>query len=206
MTKLSLLNQRYLSALYFSALLSLFQLPMHAYPEFQSFIEQKSGRSVDCAVCHSNSNGPVGSNHGQIASLSPKDLEALNSARMALEPGMLKKDNPVLNRLGNSIMKKLGKKKLLEYRKEPEKLADALKDSDLDQDGISDGQEYLDGSDPLNKMHGDPWKLFCVNLDRNKTHLLLAALACFLLDWGFVKLIRGFALTSKARKSGIQVK
>ena len=177
---------------------------VQAYPEYQAFIEKKSGRSVDCAVCHTNSNGPSGTRPGQIGALSEKDMEKLNTARGAIEPGMLKEDNPILNKFGNSIMRTVGKKKFLEYRQDPEKLAEALGKSDLDDDGIPDSQEYLDGTDPLNKLHGDPWKLFLVNLNRYKSHLLLAAVACFLLDWGFMHLIRGFALSSKARKAGLQ--
>lgn len=176
---------------------------VQAYPEYQSFIEKKSGRSVDCAVCHTNSNGPSGSSPGQIGALSEKEMEALNSARGALEPGMLKVDNPILNKFGNSIIRTVGKKKFLEFRQDPEKLAEALGKSDLDEDGVPDAEEYLDGTYPLNKLHGDPWKLFLVNLNRYKTHLALAAVACFLLDWGFMHLIRGFALTSKARKAGL---
>ena len=190
------------TAILLSALLSL-PLASEAYPEYQTFIEKNSGRSVNCAVCHTNGSGPVGNRQGQIGALSQKEMETLNKARSALNPGDLKVDSPILNRFGNSIIKTIGKKKFLEFRNDPVKLADALgSKGDLDEDGIPDAQEYLDGTDPLNKLHGDPWKLFCTNLDRFKFHLLLAAVACILLDWGFAHLIRGFALKSKARKLG----
>lgn len=170
-----------------------------AYPEYQSFIEKHSGKSVNCAVCHANGNGPVGKEEGQIGSLSEKDMQVLNSARAAIEPGMLKEDSPILNRFGNSIIRAIGKKKFVELRSDPIKLADALGNkSDLDEDGIPDSQEFLDGTDPLNKLHGDPLKLLCINFDRYKFHLALAALAVFLLDWGFVHLIRGFYLRGKS--------
>lgn len=172
-----------------------------AYPDYQQFVEKHSGKTVNCALCHTNANGPVGKEEGQIGSLSQKDLQALNSARASLEPGMLKEDSPILNRFGNSIIKTLGKRKFVELRSDPAKLAEALdKKSDLDEDGIADAQEYLDGTDPLNKYHGDPFKLFCVNFDRYKIHLALAALAVFLLDWGFAHLITGFYRKSKANK------
>lgn len=172
-----------------------------AYPEYQSFVEKHSHKSVDCAMCHLNSNGPIGKEPGQIGSLSPKQFEALNAARVAIDPEMLKADSPILNRFGNSIIKTIGKKKFVQFRNDPEKLAEALgKKSDLDEDGIPDSVEYLDGTDPLNKFHGEPWKLFCVNLDRYKYHLALAALAVFFLDWGFAHLIKGFHLSSKIDK------
>ncbi|MBX9688274.1 MAG: hypothetical protein K2X27_16315 [Candidatus Obscuribacterales bacterium] len=173
------------------------------YPEYQAFIEKRSGKTVDCAVCHVNANGPVGRESGQIGSLSQKQLAQLNAARAAIEPEMLKEDNPILNRLGNSIIRTIGKKKFLEHRQDPEKLAELLGNkSDLDNDGIPDSQEYLDGTDALNSSHGEPFKLFLVNLNRYKYHLALAALAVFILDWGFAHLIQGFYLQSKMGKAG----
>lgn len=176
--------------------------PASAYPEYQQFVETHSGKSVNCALCHTNGNGPIGKDEGQVGSLNEKDMQALNAARGAIDPQMLKEDSPILNRFGNSIIRTLGKKKFLELRTDPEKLAEALdKKSDLDEDGIPDAQEYLDGTDPTNKYHGDPLKLFLVNIDRNKTHLALAALAVLLLDWGFAHLITGFYRKLKASKA-----
>ncbi len=183
------------------AIATVLPAPLGAYPEFQSAIEKNSARTVNCAFCHTNANGPQGNSAGQIGALSPKEMETLNAARLAMEPEQLKADSPILNKFGNSIIRTLGKKKFLESRQEPMKLAELLgTKSDLDGDGIPDSIEFLDGTDPQNKLHGDPWKLFCVNIDRYKFHILLALLACILLDWGFVHLIRGFALKSKARK------
>ena len=176
--------------------------PASAYPEYQQFVEKHSGKSVNCALCHTNSNGPTGKEEGQVGALNEKDMQALNSARAAVDPGMLKEDSPILNRFGNSIIRTLGKRKFVQLRTEPEKLAEALdKKSDLDEDGIPDAQEFLDGTDPTNKYHGDPLKLFMINIDRNKTHLALAALAVFLLDWGFAHLIRGFYRKLKSKAS-----
>lgn len=178
-----------------------FAAKVNAYPEFQQFVETHSGKSVNCALCHQNGNGPSGKEEGQVGSLNEKELAALNSARGAIEPGMLKADSPILNKFGNSIMRSIGKKKFLELREKPEQLAEVLdKKSDIDEDGIPDGQEYLDGTDPSNKNHGDPLKLFAVNIDRYKSHLILAGLAVVFLDWGFAHLIMGFYRKSQAKK------
>jgi hypothetical protein len=165
-----------------------------AYPEYQQFVEKHSHRTINCAMCHSNENGPIGNEKGQISALSAEELVLLNQARGALEPGMEVK-SPILNEFGNSIIKALGKKQFLQYRSEPEKLAEALgKKSDLDEDGISDGQEYLDGTDPLNKFHGEPFKLFFVNLDRYKTQVALTIVAVLTLNFGLLNLIKGITI------------
>lgn len=165
-----------------------------AYPEYQQFVEKHSHRTINCAMCHSNENGPIGNEKGQISALSAEDLVLLNQARGALEPGMEVK-SPILNEFGNSIIKALGKKQFLHYRSEPAKLAEALGNkSDLDDDGISDGQEYLDGTDPLNKFHGDPFKLFFVNLNRYKTPVALTIVAVLTLNFGLLNLIKGITI------------
>ena len=41
-----------------------------AFNEFQSFIELKSGKQLNCAYCHSHTNGPNGNEIGQLGSLS----------------------------------------------------------------------------------------------------------------------------------------
>jgi len=59
----------------------------------------------------------------------------------------------------------------------------------------------LDGTDPLNKYHGDPFKLFVINLDRSKYQLLLAAFGVILLGYGLSELLTGFSIVSKADDS-----
>lgn len=174
----------------------------NAYPEFQQFVEKHSGKSVNCALCHSNGNGPVGKESGQIGGLNEKEIQTLNSARTALEPNMLKADSPILNKFGNSIIRSIGKKKFLENRSYPEKLAEQIdKKTDTDEDGIPDAEEYLDGTDPTNNAHGDPLKLLLVNFNRYKSHLLLAGFAVFLLDWGFAHIIKAFYRKSSPQRN-----
>lgn len=172
----------------------------YSYPEFQQFVEKNSHRTVNCAMCHVNEDGPTGEGRGQIGSLSPDEFKRLNKARSALEPGT-DVDSPILNDFGNKIIKAIGKKAFVEMKKDPAKLAEALGDkSDLDNDGIPDSQEYLDGTDPLNKFHGDPAKLFFINLDRHKMHVILAVIAVFLINYGLIHLIKGISLVQSKKK------
>ncbi|MFN8657396.1 MAG: hypothetical protein U0105_13725 [Candidatus Obscuribacterales bacterium] len=170
-----------------------------SYPEFQQFCEKHSGRTVNCAMCHINAHGPSGSEPGQVGALNPEEMKRLAAARAALEPGQ-PVDSPILNKFGNRIMQTLGKKKVLEARTDPAKLASFLgNESDLDEDGIPDSKEFVDGTDSLNPNHGDPAELLFINLKRYAPHVLLAAAAIFLLDFGFTRVLKGFQL--KARRS-----
>lgn len=172
------------------------------YPEFQEFCEKRSGRNVNCAMCHTNGQGPSGSDPGQVGALTPEEMKRLATARAALDPGT-PVDSPILNRFGNHIMQALGKKRVLEVRKDPATLAVLLgSKSDLDDDGIPDSKEFLDGTDPLNSNHGDPLTLLSVNLKRYAPHVLLAAVAIFFLDFGFTRVLKGFQL--KARRASKQ--
>ncbi len=174
--------------------------PAYSYPEFQQFAEKKSGKTTNCGTCHANASGPVGKGEGQVGALSAVEMDQLNKARSALEPGQ-NIDSPILNRFGDLIIKKLGKRKFLENRSNPAKLAtDYGMDSDLDDDGVPDAQEYLDGTDPLNKFHADAGKIFIVNLSRYAPHLIAAAIGVLLLDWGFARMIKGFLAIKRARK------
>ena len=96
--------------------------PAWAYPEFEAWVEKSSGRYVDCAMCHSHPDGPEGVKPGQIRSLGPEELDRLNDARSAFEPGM-GVDSPILNPFGDEIINRLGKTKFLEIRtSSPEQL------------------------------------------------------------------------------------
>ena len=170
-----------------------------AYPQFQEYAEKHSGQAANCAMCHSNGNGPTGTGPGQIGGLNEDELKKLDEARKAFEPGE-KIDSPILNEFGNKIIEKLGRKEVIALVKEPARLADKLgKELDTDHDGIPDAEEYLDGTDPNNRFHGNPWKLFLVNLDRYKQHILLTIAAVLLLNFGLGHLIEGIALITEKR-------
>ncbi|MBI5688434.1 MAG: hypothetical protein HZC54_25455 [Verrucomicrobia bacterium] len=167
---------------------------LHANPEFHRFIVKNSGRSVDCALCHVNRDGPEGTGPGQVGHLTPAELEKLGRARAALAPGM-KPESPILNLFGNHIINSIGKQKFAELRLAPEQLAKTLpKDSDLDHDGIPDAQEYLDGTHPLMKSDGRPWLLFKNNLRTNLLQILLATGATVIGLFGLRHLLNGFAI------------
>ncbi len=170
-----------------------------AFPKFQEFVEKHSGRTVNCALCHSNDNGPQGDGAGQLGSLSSEQQAALNKCRAALDPGV-DVDNPVLNRFGNSIVKTIGMKKFLALQETPQDLPAALGNaSDLDSDGIPDSEEYMDGTDTLNKYNGDPVKLFKVNIQRYWLHVLMAALSIGMLNFGLSELLKGFEIRQQLK-------
>ena len=182
-------------------LIWLFAMPQtQAYPQFQEFSEKNSGRNVNCAMCHVNGDGPTGDGKGQIGGLTKEELDSLMKARSALAPGTLV-DSPILNKFGNEIIKDIGKRQFLELRQKPKDLAKALPaQSDLDQDGISDGQEYLDGTDPLNPEHGDPLKLLMANLNKYRLHVILTFIAVMTLNWGIMQFLKGLEILTKPRQ------
>jgi hypothetical protein len=164
-----------------------------AYPEFQAFIKKNSGRSVDCAYCHVNPNGPEGNGPGQLGSLTPEEFNRLNFARGAFDPGR-NTDSPILNAFGNRILKDVGKKKFLEVKGHPADLAAALGPTvDLDGDGIPDSREFLDGTHPLKDGDGDPWLLFLSNFQKNRSQIFLLIAATLFTLYGLNNLLRGFA-------------
>lgn len=149
-----------------------------AYPEFEAWVEETSGRYVNCAMCHTHPDGPEGVKPGQIRSLDQAALERLNRARAAFEPGQ-DVDSPILNDFGDHIMEELGKRRFLEIRTtDPGELAEALGyESDLDGDGIPDATEYVEGTHPLDARHGAPLRLLATNLVQHWFDILMIALA-----------------------------
>lgn len=173
-----------------------------AYPEFQTYVARSTARPVNCAMCHTNADGPEGTAAGQIGRLSAADLQRLGQARAALTAGQ-PVDNPILNAFGNHIIHSIGKTKFVELKNSPATLADLLpQDSDLDHDGIPDAREYLDGTHPVNRIDGDPAKLFVYNFRTNLTTILLTLAATVSGIWGLKHLLRGFAAATAGRKSG----
>jgi hypothetical protein len=181
--------------------LLLLERPGICYPPYQEFIEKHSKRTVNCALCHVNDNGPAGDGPGQLGALNQEEQTRLSQERAAMAPGQ-DVNSPILNRFGNHIIKTLGRAKFLQTMSDPGQLAVALGDkSDLDGDGIPDSREYLDGTDPLNKFHGDPWLMFMINLNRFKVHILLTAVAVGLLCYGLTEVYRGLLLSDKPKLS-----
>ena len=171
-----------------------------AHPEFQLYSEKKSGRNVNCAMCHSHPDGPEGLKPGQIGRLSHEQMEQLMHARAAFEPGQ-DEINPLLNEFGNHIINTLGKARFLELRQDPGSLADALGyESDLDGDGIPDALEYEQGTHPLDPHHGNPWLLFKHNIQRNWFHILMISLATGFSLYGLNHLLHWFATVLGAAK------
>jgi hypothetical protein len=165
----------------------------YAYPEFQQHIVRTARRPVNCALCHTHSDGPEGAAPGQIGHLTAAEQAELVRARGAFEPGQ-KANSPILNGFGNHIVNSLGKKRFLELRLAPDQLAEALpKDSDLDGDGISDAQEYAAGTHPLIESDGRPWLLFRANLAHHSRQILLTLAATVVGLWGLGHLLRSFA-------------
>lgn len=169
-----------------------------AYPEFQRSIQARSGRTVNCAMCHTHPDGPEGTGPGQIGGLPPEELARLNQARGAFEPGQ-DVDSPILNEFGDSIVRSAGKRRVLETRGHAEELAAALDPtSDLDGDGIPDAREYLDGTHPLERMNGDPWLLFVTGLRRNAFHVGMIVVATALGIYGLASLLRASSAAHEA--------
>ncbi|MHB9025122.1 MAG: thrombospondin type 3 repeat-containing protein [Armatimonadota bacterium] len=166
-----------------------------AFPEYQAFIKEHSGQPVNCAFCHTHSDGPDGMDRGQLGRLTPDELARVNQSRGALAPGPVI-DNPILNDFGDQMVAAVGMQNVLDFKQTPAGLAAALgKHSDLDGDGIPDAREYLDGTNPLDRFHGQPGRLFVNNLWRYKERLVLASLLVGLLLFGLVNLLRGASLT-----------
>jgi len=172
--------------------------PARAYPEFEAFVESHSGRSIDCALCHSHPDGPEGVRPGQIRSLTQEELNRLNRARAAFEPGQ-KVDSPILNDFGDLLLEKVGKRRFLELRTtDPGGLAEALGfEHDLDGDGIPDAREYLDGTHPGDPHHGDPWRLFVHNVRARAFRLVMIVLATILGLYGLNHLLAWFTRTAE---------
>lgn len=166
----------------------------NAYPEYQKWIQKTSERTVSCSMCHAHPDGPDGVKAGQIGSLDAEAHKRLDRARTAFEPGG-RVDSPILNEFGNHIISTIGKKKFVALKDHPEMLPPLLDKSDLDADGISDGQELRDGTHPLDPEHGSPWRLFKVNLLRYRFHLGMLAAATILGLYGIRHVLQWFAVS-----------
>lgn len=171
---------------------------VQAYPEYQAFSQKNSGMGVSCAMCHVSPDGPEGAGHGQIGGLSKEEMQKLNEARGAFEPGTIV-ESPILNAFGNEMIRQLGKKKLIELKAKPEELAAALDPaSDLDDDGVPDAREFNEGTHPLHKTSGNPWLLFWHNLKRHPFPLTMVIVATALMLYGLKNLHMALEIRSRA--------
>lgn len=172
-----------------------------AYPEFQKWSQDNSGRYVNCAMCHAHPDGPEGTKPGQIGSLAPAQLESLNLARRAFEPGA-DAQSPILNKFGNDILRQLGRREVIALRLDPAALATKLtKSADIDGDGIPDEREYREGTDPLDVQSGNPWELFKVNFARQKFHIAMIVLATAFGLFGLGNLMAGLHRVASRKKT-----
>ncbi|MBK7874244.1 MAG: hypothetical protein IPJ77_00560 [Planctomycetes bacterium] len=191
---------RLAAAVWLSALLAV-DARAAAHGVYQEFVRKSSGRPVDCAMCHTHSNGPEGTAAGQIGGLSSEELSRLGRARSAFEPGA-NVDSPILNDFGDLILQRVGKKRVLELRSAPGRLVEELGvASDLDADGLSDAREYLEGTHPLIASDGDPWSLFCHSVKREWFRLVMITAATLITLYGLSNLLRGFAVRVRAKES-----
>ena len=139
--------------------------PVFAFNEFQTFIEQKSKKQLNCAYCHSHVNGPNGNETGQLGSLS-EDEKQLTAYNQFLQGNKELVNSPILNEFGNYLVKKLGYDTIVKAQDDPNKIVEGLKGTDLDQDGINDSEEVLDGTLPNDPLDGSPLKLFINSLNK----------------------------------------
>ncbi|MBF0365621.1 MAG: hypothetical protein HQK50_08615 [Oligoflexia bacterium] len=162
----------------------------NAFPEYQAWSQKHSKRTVDCAMCHVHGDGPEGSKPGQMDTLDADAQKRLEVARGAEKPGV-HADNPILNEFGNYIVFKLGLEQVYKMRDDPSQLKQALgEESDHDGDGISDGEEFEDGTHPLNNQSGAPWKLFIQNLQKKWVMVAIILFVAITSLFGFKHLLR----------------
>ena len=172
-----------------------------AYPEFQQYVQQNSGRNVNCSMCHSHPDGPDGVKAGQIGSLKPEALQRLNQARGAFDPGQ-QVDSPILNEFGNHIVEQMGRTQFIALRQHPEQLTPVLGTSDLDGDGVTDADEYVAGTHPLDPRHGPPMRLFVNNLRAQAFHIVMIFLATILGLFGLNNLTQAVGKSRSAVTKG----
>ena len=183
-----------------------FNLKGYSFPQLEEFVAKHSGKPVNCAMCHANDAGPTGNDLGQLGHMTVAEMARVNIARLAMQPGQ-KVDSPILNRFGNHIVETVGMQKLITLIAQPQDLATALGNkSDLDGDGIADSEEYLDGTDPLNRFNGDPLKLFKINLSRNLLVIGIITAALGLLVFGLAQVIQGFKIIETLETQAVKDK
>ena len=158
-----------------------------AFNEFQTYIEQKSKKQLNCAYCHNHTNGPEGNEPGQLGSLS-EEQKQLTTYNQFLSTNKELVDSPILNEFGNYLVKKLGYDTIVKAQDDPNKIVEVLKESDLDHDGINDSEEVLDGTLPNDPLDGNPFKLFVSNIKKKWIEIYFQIVALVLLIISLFKL------------------
>lgn len=184
-----------------SFLLIVILFPNHtfSYPKLYDLILAKSGKKIDCGICHAHGNGPEGLMKGQIGGLDAIGLDQLMSARKAFDPGV-KIKNPLLNDFGNEMVFILGRKEIIALGNQPEKLIEIYpKELDLDNDGIPDIDELMEGTLPHDPQSGNPLKLMVHNLKGSWFEILLTLIGTGFMFYGFFQLILGFHYSIKVK-------
>ena len=161
--------------------------PVLAFNEFQTYIEFKSKKQLNCAYCHNHTNGPEGNEVGQLGSLGEEQKQS-TAYNQFLSANKELVDSPILNEFGNYLVKKLGYDTVVKAQDDPDKIVEILKKSDLDQDGINDSEELRDGTLPNDPLDGNPFKLFVSNIKKKWIEICFQAVAVALLIISFFKL------------------
>ena len=161
----------------------------YAFNEFQNFIEQKSKKQLNCTYCHNHINGPEGREPGQLDTLTEEEKQ-LTAYNQFLNANKELVNSPILNEFGNYLVKKIGYEAIVNAQNDPNQLIDKLKDSDLDQDGISDSEELTDGTLPSDPFDGHPFKLFINNLKKNLLEIIFQIVAILLFVFSLIKILK----------------
>ena len=169
--------------------LVVFFIPFNAFAfnEFQSFIELKSKKQLNCAYCHNHTNGPEGNEPGQLGSLS-EEQKQLTAYNQFLSANKELVNSPILNEFGNYLVKKLGYDTIVKAQDDPNKIVEVLKESDLDHDDINDSEELLDGTLPNDPLDGNPFKLFVSNIKKKWIEICFQIGSVLLLVIALIKL------------------
>ena len=169
--------------------LVIFFIPLNAFAfsEFQTFIEQKSKKQLNCAYCHNHVNGPSGKDIGQLDLLTEEEKQ-LTAYNQFLSANKEYKDSPILNEFGNYLVRKLGYEEIVNAQNDPSLLVAKLNNSDFDQDGISDSEELLDGTLSNDPLDGNPFKLFLNNLKKKLVEICFQIIVILLLIVSLLKL------------------
>ncbi len=140
-----------------------------SFPPFEKWISQKAGFQTDCAYCHVNAAGPSGNGFGQLGSLDEHENATLHTA-----------DSAILNSFGQHLLKTLTYEKVVSCVSDPGALASEMKRYDLDDDGVSDGDEMEHGTLAFDPLSAPPELVWKERLRRNQAFVATLVLSAIL--------------------------